>query len=627
MLLRFLGIRMCTHCTLGPADLTDQNGNNLFFRKDDAISRITERLLARIDWPKVTEAFGVRYDAENLRMDLRRRVNSDLYIEFGRYLMLKRLSDLDQGEDPGVIVLEWSPFMRDILLELKDDRVRLIACPAFGHVRRGLREILAALKQTVRRGRDINGSPAVAGSIAVQYSLGFDSAERNDLAWLESSGVDRRRILLTIDGKATGQAARIAAEARDKGLRAVNMNDWQPSRSDRGYRAQLGQMWRAILWLAVNASALPLRVRLWILTGLLSFARGHARWSSFFNEYDVKLLVGVSDSDTLLVARTAAIEGRGGIDVSFQFSGMGWNLPANSRPLNQHLFFSWGLANAEMILRCDEKCPVKAPNVFFFGGHPYQYVAKGRQEEVRHEIAALRNAGCRLVILALDSGCGRDVPPTPRANTDFYNVVLEIVSRHPDLGLLIKPYSAAAMDASGQALFEKLKRSGQARQLSSDVRPFQIFNHADLVVGVGSGNSAVIEAASAEARHIFYDNYAWKEHIFYERLPRDLIVDNAPALERAILDHRDGTRTAQIQDPAYRDSLDWLDRFRDGKGHQRFGRLIALASEELDHHGDAMNAMPDVVARYSAEYGDNVVKVVRWPYERACSTGQLMHVN
>lgn len=87
ILARFSGIREFHHCTAGTADMVDETGRNLFFLKDEGLSRLAERMISRVDWLNVTRAFAMNYNSENLRMDIRRRVNRDLYVEFGRYLL------------------------------------------------------------------------------------------------------------------------------------------------------------------------------------------------------------------------------------------------------------------------------------------------------------------------------------------------------------------------------------------------------------------------------------------------------------------------------------------------------------------------------------------------------------
>lgn len=92
-------------------------------------------------------------------------------------------------------------------------------------------------------------------------------------------------------------------------------------------------------------------------------------------------------------------------------------------------------------------------------------------------------------------------------------------------------------------------------------------------------------------------------------------------MQRLVSDHMAG-RAMGPDDPAYRAYLDWIDPFRDGRGHERFGILIGWAVGLMEQHRHADRVIPLLADRYAAQFGADRIVRVRWPYDSNCTDAE-----
>jgi hypothetical protein len=615
LLMSVFKIRRTETIALRMGDFVSETGSNMWFEKDRIAGRIADKVLDAETMADAALSARHRLDAEYLRMDLKRRVNREISSALNFCCAVNAIAD-ERTDYSFVALVLRSLFTRWIRSEFT--RLTLEECGRSGLFRLHLRELGGLARQllfSLRRVSVKSRAPLARGAqIAVQFSPGARLTPFDSFPWLQAGIVDPTRVLVYDDAlKPIPDDIKTAIEKL--GAEVVRFDAFVPRRTLVTYWADLG---RALIysWRVLFATReRSLAKRLWLASATLSFWRGFARWQSFFKENGIKLHAQVGDSDVLLVARIAALESNGGVDMSFQFSGTGWMLPTNSRPVHQHQFFSWGRINAKMILRCDQESPKKAPNVFFIGGHMHHYFADLPAPAVKQQAEELRALGVNFIIAGIDSAMGDDVAPTPRHTEQFYRGLVAIAQEFSDVGILVKAHNAGHLTGAILAMINMPETGGRIRCLPPMLRPFQVFPHVDFVVSHGANNSSALEAGIAEMPHVYYDVFHWNEPVLRRMAPAELFVASEAALLETIRRQIAGGNPVYGSE-AWRQYIHGIDPFRDRRAHERFARLLALLLEAIDRHGgDAASGMPEVVKRYGDEFGrERGVWVIQWPY-------------
>jgi len=619
--LAVFGIKEIYHCDREIGDFRDEDGANLFWAKDRFMHAVASETLRDFDVARFAESLGGKYPADHLRLFLERSVNREFYSELGFYCMLRRLAD-ERETDNVVALIRASPFSAAIVKTVfKNARCRTLVYRAAPDLSASLRRVAGLIRDFLRSYRS---QPAGAGSevrplstiaLACDANLARDLPRGIGPPWVSSSGIPRERILVYVDGaKADKDFPIIKSQIEAFGMRWLDMRSWQPSRSRVSYHVELRHWIKTLLRAALSRRLAPLRLRLWAVSWLSLFGRGIARYGAFFDEFGIGIHLHSGDSEELLVAKILALESRGGFDLSWQFSGSGEDLPMNYRPMKQHLYFCWGRCHAEFIRRSDLLTDGKAPNVLFLGGNVLGYHNSQPASEAIQAVKDLRASGAQLILGVFDA-----VPAavfSRRQVETFYETMSKLVAKHDNIGLLIKPHGDTVGRYGFADTVNRLGTYDRVRVLPSTVRIFNLLSVIDAAVILGVQNSAGNEAAMGEVPHILFDLAAVRSHPFYRWLPAGVIAETVEEFEVLVNAHL-GRTALKKGDPEWDGYLDWLEPYRDGKAHERFGRFMSLLLEGLYRHGAAEKAIPEIVRKYQAMEGADKVLCSRWPYDPA----------
>lgn len=631
VLRRVFRVREFVHCRDEIGDFRDDDGVNLFWFKDRVMFRVAIRLLDGVDLAALARRLGDRYPVRTLQLFLDRAINHELYVELGRYCMLVALARAPEGGGNAVVLIRRSVFAAAIRVELMDGTPGIAAATFFGPVHPWwpLREVAALVYNVLRaalhawRNRRRAGPPAPARRLAValDHMLAREIAQTGTIPWLGACSIARDDILVYDEGtKADPETLPlIRRRLAELGIEYVVYTAWLPAARARTYLRALAVGLAGLVRLSLAPGVAGIRLRYWLVGWTANFVRGTERLTAFVEEYGVAIHQHSGDAEPLLIGKIWAVEGRGGIDAGWQFSGSGEDLPMNFRPMPEHLFFCWGRAHAEIMQRSDELCRGKAPNVFFLGGHVMQHIRNRNQDIVRTRVNELRESGASLIIALFDTCPSLDTFISRRSIEEFYRGVFQKAVLDDRIGIIVKQHSDNIEELDLGDDIANLTRRRRIAFLPARIRPFQIFPCVDLAISMSVRNSAGMEAAIADCPHIYFDTTAWGCHPFYELLPDGMIATDAQQLHRLIEDHiaGKGPSSAGAQ---WRGYLDWLDPFRDARGHVRFGRFLTDLMEALDRYGDAATALPHVVARYRRSIGQKNVVCNRWPYSSTMPT-------
>ena len=571
------------------------DGANAPWDSDEQLRAVARHLLERMDCGRLS---GLPCDTGMADHFLAKTVFNHEVYPLRRALVLATLHQSLAPEARPVLLRPWQPWGAEVAAATG---LAVAQYPAPSALFDLIRPFLAAVRNLGRRPGPSAPPPAGPGRVAVQYHHGITEGAVSDMPWFAHSGLPRERVLVYCDGEATLRRYRAHGRAQlaEAGFASLDLSQW---RSPEGRWPQLRRLGRALADVARLRRA-GLGRAVWAAGRLLSLDGSIAYWHAFFATHNIVAHCHIGDREALLPAKLVALETlRGGVDLSFQFSGTGWPLPTEARTARQALFLNWGPANAAMMDQCDRLMGTMAPQVQLAMGHLNQRLAvHSPRDDVREAVAELRRHGCVLVIAVLDSVANDDIVVSVAARDRFVRCLVALAEGEPRIGLVMKP-----QDSYGVPGAEALVAAGRAAILDPQVRTFQLYPHVDFAVGLGANSSAAMEAAIAELPHAILETPAVYWHPLHAVAPPGLIARDEAAMAAIVAAWLDGGLRVD-QQPGWRDYLDWVSPFRDGLAQERFGRLVGWLVEAIDRDGRIGPGLDRVVDRYAQAYGAKAV--------------------
>ncbi|MEM1156917.1 MAG: hypothetical protein AAF649_02955 [Verrucomicrobiota bacterium] len=432
-----------------------------------------------------------------------------------------------------------------------------------------------------------------ASKVGVNFrfrSVSFDPAERSEFFWVPGSDVKWDDIILYNFRSHNKTAAQESVkQCSDRGVRVFGWGENIPKWELPDYEVEV----RSILEYALGIITKPYLEKenpytveaLYFLKG---FAEKFAYWFVFFADNHIRL--NVAPHRTCGIPQVAALKAQGGISLAYQFSISDmfaeYQMDLLSAGEDIHYVYSPYVGNRVRFLDENNELAVA-------GGFLYDYTLKSKTITDKYTDLKdqFRNAGAKIILCFFDENSidhWKSVAPHDSARDD-YRELFEWVLHDDELAVLIKPKVGSNLYERIKPLDELRERAqntgrclilGDEHELSS-IFPSQAAVLADVCVSLLIGSTAAMEAALSGKPSCLLDRHNFMDHPLREIDKTDhLIFESWNDLQVQI----DKVKNGELEPSDlgnWKDVMEDLDPFRDGKSVERFGACVAATREFL----------------------------------------------
>jgi hypothetical protein len=345
----------------------------------------------------------------------------------------------------------------------------------------------------------------------------------------------------------------------------------------------------------------------WVTKVASLFLEEVSYWSSFYQDFGIKIHFEAEEGNSRNVAQYAALDLLGGIYIGKQRSQLfypkGSRLGYNPR----HVFFTWNRQTAmhleEARNRADFVVVSGFPNDRLFDENAKAGVA------LRKTIAA---KGARFVVALFDNTFGPDAHYSRTMMRSLYAAFLQWVIEDKEMGLLIKSKKPVVIEGLKEIhdILDKAEETGRCIWLRDVLGrlPSEVSQAADISVGIGV-SSAVMEAAIAGGRGIHWDPTGMQARLFDSWAYGEVVFDDLEQLMAALRRYK----ADPASEPALGDHspvIDELDPFRDGHAGERVGAYIRWLVDAFDAGPDRDSAIGLANEKYATLWGaDKIIRL------------------
>jgi hypothetical protein len=185
------------------------------------------------------------------------------------------------------------------------------------------------------------------------------------------------------------------------------------------------------------------------------------------------------------------------------------------------------------------------------------------------------------VIAFFDESFDPDMHFTEEVLLDFWQMMLELVSKNPNVIGILKPKMGdenklSIMSEKGKETFKNIKqRCLETKRIffiedPRQVVPTEIFAISDINITMGMGSPSNIALLCGKTG-LYYETTGNDQHPFTEKYKNKLVFDNKPDLFSAVNKILDGVYNPLIE---IEELLKEYDSFRDEKGLVRFREAL-----------------------------------------------------
>jgi len=440
--------------------------------------------------------------------------------------------------------------------------------------------------------------------ILVLFTRSIDLSERNDLYWLESSGVDPSQILICFP-----PSSKIfdndKKEILKHGYNYVILNEKLYIR----FRSVINlftMFWHSLFlkkgaWQWINLFYLMLKVD---------------NYEHLFLKHNVKIDVR-KNVGTTMVPPIIALDNIKGVSIYVQWST--WFRPHPQLPKSNHIYFYWGSAYQ-----------YENNNKSVFNGHliksGYLFDSYFKQENPKSLSIRkkLMSNGANFIIALFDESYGSMGLFSKKIMEDYYKIIIEECIKDKTLGLIIKPKSNLIFDEleSLNILLSKLKKtnrcyifedSDKIRQQNIKNNPF--FPHtaaakADLSINLISTSG--VESILMGIPTIYYDTVNLNNSPMYQNNTgkSKTVFYDLNEMMSAIREHRKTPGGI----PNFGDHskiINTIDPYRDGQASNRIGKYIGDLFKELNSGSSRSDSIKLVNKQFMDKWGKDKVKELK----------------
>lgn len=544
-----------------------------------------------------------------LEKTIRREIKSDVEL-----LVLASDRAAKPSREPCRVLVRAGP-----LSGLLEDwwRDEAVGVTTYGSGRRATNRLKDALRRTADRAREhfyalrrrLGVGPTFSISeptVAVQLVEGLDLSARTELFWVPSSGVDATNIVLY---------------GHEGGIGGVPSEDQMDTIRNRGYHwIPLERSVSPVGWRGVWAPAAGTHEgtaghsanrpgpattaeQRWLRRACRRLRRRMAYWRAFFREHSVRVHVLIEEGGVENVAQRAALRVEGGVTIGRQRSDhfVGGATRLGHYPTD--MFLTWNDSAVDAVVSSRSRVPVCIATGFVYD------IGFGRNEETVRELRTSFDDSVEFVVAVLDNVWSDELHFSREVMEEFYESLVAWARMRESVGLLVKPKKRAYYEGLGSvpALMGELEDRGRATVVTKPgaMLTSTVSRAADITVGIGV-SSAVTEALIAGQRAVYCETsgciwapqYDWAEGSVLFASPEETVS----ALEAARSEDDEQSPVGRAGPNANR-----LDRYRDGRGAERAGRIVGELYRKLSRGQSCRKAVEVVAAEYGEKWGNDAV--------------------
>jgi len=449
--------------------------------------------------------------------------------------------------------------------------------------------------------------------VAVMHAHGAGLNKRSDYFWFPQSSIRPEQVLVYFKYDCWPPKKDSIKLIESYGMRWVDLLPWKLrgcSIAPELYRLPHAFFVKESLRSLLATMKLFLRCvagreefALWQWKGLVNLINRVSFYNSFFHVFNVKVHYSLYETGIDMIAANIAIESNGGLDLCHHWSN--YDVTEISIGKLYDLYFTWGPFYKENFFDKD----YYQVKYLVYTGYPYDFQFERSKKASQLYRQKLLNNGAKFIITFFDQSYPAD---WPRANADIeavYRALLNYVIKDPDVGLIIKPKKSK--DFMGKIkefpqLAEEARKTGRVLYLDSLVFANEAASAADLVVGFGVYSTPALESALSGVPAVTCDLQNLSSHPFYRGGSNSMVFNKLESLLPAIGEFKNKTGDS-VKTGDYSFILKEIDPFRDGMASRRIGRVVAGFIEEFDSGRNRLEALTNVLNKYSRQWGADKV--------------------
>jgi len=451
--------------------------------------------------------------------------------------------------------------------------------------------------------------------ISVLYTRSIDLNERNDLYWLEGSGVDPNNVLIWCPKSSFAYLKKELSQIHLKGFNFII--DPLDSRKFKLRHRSI------IKLITLFPKAFFSRKGIWQWKHLFFLMIKVDSFESIFVKERVKIDIR-KNVGSCMVPQIIALDNVGGISVYVQWSM--WFRPHPQLPKSNHVIFCWGPA----YFNSDKMGSIFKGEIIYSGYLFDSYFKKQHASEQIIRETLIKN-GAEFIICIFDEG------ESNAQMINYYQTFFNECLLDSTIGLVIKPKRNVTFFEHGelQPLLSKVKATGRCyifeskdkEDLVTHTKNNPIFPHvaasiSDVAISLIS--TAGIESTLIGVPTLYYDTVGTnlgtlggRNPTFFSSMSESVIVGYDYGVGRFVFQSL-GEMVEKIREhrktpggiPHFGDHtkfIDEIDPFRDGQASRRIGKYIGNLLNEMNNGNTRSKAIKFANKRYMKEWGKEKV--------------------
>lgn len=346
---------------------------------------------------------------------------------------------------------------------------------------------------------------------------------------------------------------------------------------------------------------------IWLIFFKVSFRVYYRLYLNLFKRFNVKIFIQHRVVSWIQEAQAQAIKSAGGIMIGLHYD----NLQNEKDPFYltpQHVFFTWGKAQYELLQKKGNSCEYILPCGIWIG----------ENYNINNSLLIKLSKNVKFIMSIFDSNFAYNTHQTPETISQFYITVIELLEENPQFAAIIKSKYLDLIDVltnihGGDNIVSKIKYFiNQKRIIILDIRLFDpaiAAIHADLSVCYGI-NSAGIIAGLYGCNTIHWDCIGYLDFPIYKDKDQKIIFLSTNEIKNAVKESAKGDKS--VGDfSKWRKKINYFDDFR---GKERMVQFIDYFMEEIIKTRDREHSLKFAVKKYINKNGipDDIYGVQEW---------------
>ena len=341
--------------------------------------------------------------------------------------------------------------------------------------------------------------------------------------------------------------------------------------------------------------------RKWETLMLLQLNISYVVWKNVYRQLDLKLIMSLSDMDTMNAAKTMAADFSDGAVLGGHLS----NHPLYSVSTERfhHVAFAWG----------------PHFSAHLFGRYPYRavvvtgYYLDHKFKDYEDIAKRIRtNYPGKFILTFMDNIFSQDVPYSGETMQKVYGLFFDIMDAHPQVILFVKTKRAEVFAAARNVVpaLDDYVKNGKVIPFVNDpetdkpYKPACVAMASDLVIGLGI-SSAATESQFAGVPSFHFDPSRTENNQFVKKGLGTVVFQSTESMKAAIEKqlNPETALSSELIDRCYHD----LDPFRDGQASRRMDAYVKWLWDGFNAGLNRERAIMDAADRYCGKWGHDKI--------------------